>query len=299
MATVAELLKTFESTEDLQAAEDALDRIAAMERPADLELGECYDGLAEAAAEWGDLGLAVRAQRRAIEHGCRHLDLAREMLGWYLLEAGEREEGEAVFAAARGERPDDPWLLSALAAARKDSGDDRGALQAYDEALELAKVGTDPVLTRRLRAERHECRQDLDLLPDEDDRRAEFADPDFPDAEAYAVAWFPRDQIQAALERWPSLAADLDDPDAYCGIIETRLRQVRAATGRVPSVAAMEVEAFVQFSSEQALDPGTGAARSRFAAVLGGRDETVPWPPGRNEPCWCGSGRKYKHCCGG
>jgi methionyl aminopeptidase len=19
--------------------------------------------------------------------------------------------------------------------------------------------------------------------------------------------------------------------------------------------------------------------------------------PGRNEPCWCGSGRKYKHCC--
>ena len=21
-------------------------------------------------------------------------------------------------------------------------------------------------------------------------------------------------------------------------------------------------------------------------------------PPGRNEPCSCGSGRKYKHCCG-
>ncbi|CAL9388355.1 hypothetical protein SUDANB121_01213 [Nocardiopsis dassonvillei] len=23
-----------------------------------------------------------------------------------------------------------------------------------------------------------------------------------------------------------------------------------------------------------------------------------PWPPGRNEPCWCGSTRKYKKCCG-
>jgi hypothetical protein len=22
------------------------------------------------------------------------------------------------------------------------------------------------------------------------------------------------------------------------------------------------------------------------------------WPPGRNEPCWCSSGRKYKKCCG-
>ena len=30
-----------------------------------------------------------------------------------------------------------------------------------------------------------------------------------------------------------------------------------------------------------------GVAR---ATVLGSRDETVPWPPGRNEPCWWGSG---------
>ncbi|TQJ16364.1 SEC-C motif-containing protein [Kribbella jejuensis] len=29
-------------------------------------------------------------------------------------------------------------------------------------------------------------------------------------------------------------------------------------------------------------------------------DEAVGavWPPGRNEPCWCGSARKYKKCCG-
>jgi uncharacterized protein YecA (UPF0149 family) len=23
----------------------------------------------------------------------------------------------------------------------------------------------------------------------------------------------------------------------------------------------------------------------------------VSWPPGRNEQCWCGSGRKCKKCC--
>ncbi|MFC6581654.1 SEC-C metal-binding domain-containing protein [Planomonospora parontospora] len=23
----------------------------------------------------------------------------------------------------------------------------------------------------------------------------------------------------------------------------------------------------------------------------------MPWPPERNDPCWCGSGRKYKQCC--
>jgi tetratricopeptide (TPR) repeat protein len=26
--------------------------------------------------------------------------------------------------------------------------------------------------------------------------------------------------------------------------------------------------------------------------------EPIHWPPGRNEPCWCGSGDKYKRCCG-
>jgi uncharacterized protein YchJ len=25
----------------------------------------------------------------------------------------------------------------------------------------------------------------------------------------------------------------------------------------------------------------------------------ISWPPPRNAPCWCGSGTKYKKCCGG
>ena len=31
--------------------------------------------------------------------------------------------------------------------------------------------------------------------------------------------------------------------------------------------------------------------------VLSGADEALPPPPGRNEPCPCGSGTKYKRCC--
>ena len=35
---------------------------------------------------------------------------------------------------------------------------------------------------------------------------------------------------------------------------------------------------------------------------IGTRDDTVgepiPWPPARNDDCWCGSGQKYKRCCG-
>jgi len=31
--------------------------------------------------------------------------------------------------------------------------------------------------------------------------------------------------------------------------------------------------------------------------ALGFNKETMPAvKPGRNDPCWCGSGKKYKHC---
>jgi hypothetical protein len=35
-------------------------------------------------------------------------------------------------------------------------------------------------------------------------------------------------------------------------------------------------------------------------AIVGRYDQgsIVEWPPGRNQPCWCGSGVKYKKCCG-
>jgi tetratricopeptide (TPR) repeat protein len=297
VASVPELLSIFETTDDLSEAEAALDRLAGIDLPPDLDLGECYDNLAEVAAETDDFALAVRAQRRALEHGCRHPDLGREMLGWYLLKAGEREEGEAVFTALREEHPDDPHLHALFGAARSDSGNWEGALRAFEKALELAKEAGDEPLIGRLRAERQECRLKLGLPPDEGDRLAERRALAAPELTSYAIAWFPRDQNEAALERWPDLADDLEDPDAYCRAIEVRLREMHTATGRAPSIAPLNVEALLEFASEEGLDPNTGSARSRFAAVLGGRGGAAPWPPGRNDPCWCGSGRKYKRCC--
>lgn len=149
-----------------------------------------------------------------------------------------------------------------------------------------------------MRAERRECRADEDLPPDEDDALADADDPELPDVAARAIGWFPRDQIEAALGRWPSLAGDLGDPDAYCATVEGRLRDMRSATGQAPWVAPIKVDALELFASERGLDPGSGFARVHFATVLADRGEAQPWPPGRNELCWCGSGRKYKRCCG-
>ena len=34
-----------------------------------------------------------------------------------------------------------------------------------------------------------------------------------------------------------------------------------------------------------------------YTAMAGKKPYTAPKHPGRNEPCSCGSGKKYKHCC--
>lgn len=298
MATVSELLSIYENADSLVEAENALDRIVAMEPSGGLPLGDYYDGLAEVAGEDGDFALAVRAQRRAVELGCELPDLAQDMLAWYLLKAGDRDEGEAAFARLRGERTGDPEIVSTLANARMDSGDGQGALEAYDEALDLAKRAGDQEWIDRLRGERQCCRYENGLSPDGDDRLANRSHSRFPEATHYSLAWFPRDQIDPALAHWPSLANDLDDPDAYCQMIEARLRHVRNETGRQPSVAPLKVDRLLGFADENDLDAGSGKARSQLAAEMGANDEALPWPPGRNERCWCGSGRKYKRCCG-
>ena len=43
-----------------------------------------------------------------------------------------------------------------------------------------------------------------------------------------------------------------------------------------------------------------GAENTNGQAKKGGAptNKAMPGAPGRNQPCPCGSGKKYKHCCG-
>lgn len=59
--------------------------------------------------------------------------------------------------------------------------------------------------------------------------------------------------------------------------------------------AVPEFERIAQYVSKGQLPPPKDAP----AAPAGRRPHPMPAkPPGRNEPCPCGSGRKFKHCCG-
>jgi hypothetical protein len=79
--------------------------------------------------------------------------------------------------------------------------------------------------------------------------------------------------------------------------MEAHLRQLHRATGRRPSIAPVDVDELVDWAVSAGYDPGSGEARSEFAAELARSGRARKWPPARNEACWCRSGRKYKHCC--
>lgn len=290
------LLEAYGAARTAAEAERALDALAAHGAPPELELGERYEELAAVAAEDGDHGLAARAQRKAIEHGCVNPWVAREMLAWYLLRDGQRVAGEFAFASMLAERgEDDVELQLTIAAARLDAGHHADALAAANAALAAARAHGNPEELARARAERWGQRQELGLEPDEDDLLAPKGHLDAPAGTALAVGWFPRDEQELAVERWPELERDLADPDAYCRAVELALR---APHDRRLALVPLRVAAVLEFARREALDPDDRATLARHAAHLAARGETLDWPPGRNEPCWCGSWRKYKRCCG-
>ena len=115
-----------------------------------------------------------------------------------------------------------------------------------------------------------------------------------------AIGWFPGDQWTEATERWPDLLDDLPaDHLAYSHETEARIKRIaRHAPGNRLHVASLTVDGLQAHAEASGYDPGSGEARSSYAATLLQAGSAVVWPPGRNEPCWCGSDRKYKKCCG-
>lgn len=111
-----------------------------------------------------------------------------------------------------------------------------------------------------------------------------------------ALAWFPAGEWILARARWDELADMPVDHVAYSHRIEARLKWI---TKHMPEhslhVAALSVDELDRVAGERA---GTGEVRAEQAAQVLRLGGARSWPPGRNDRCWCGSGRKYKQCCG-
>ncbi len=123
----------------------------------------------------------------------------------------------------------------------------------------------------------------------------------------FAVAWLPAGDYEQAVEMWPDLAnsdrvAGPTGPlphQAYCRAMQRKFVEFAESGGPPLLVAPVRVVPFTAWCDEQGKEPDSAEARAHYAAHLTAKadPEIVSWPPGRNEPCWCGSGRKYKKCC--
>jgi hypothetical protein len=294
-----ELLTRLRSAPSAEEALAVLDQLAGVE-PAVPVLGDLYEDVAERLAGDDAFAAAADAQRKAIEHGLE--PDGRELLAWYLLKAGEREQAGALWDELLAERPDDADLRLTAGVAHLDAGLAADAAALLGAALEHALAASlDATVLREAAAERRTALDRAGAAPAAiDDHAAAALERLDREAggDAIAVPWYPAAEYAAALDRLPAFAADwgATSHEEYSRELDRRLHDVVAAHGRQPALVPVAVDDLLAFAAETGLDPAWAEARARHADAR--RGDAIAWPPGRNDPCWCGAGAKYKRHCG-
>ena len=155
---------------------------------------------------------------------------------------------------------------------------------------------------------RREVRRELGLPPDETDEmvpdppegglnamleRLAGLERRTPHPPVYRVLIFQRAERAEAHRRWPD---DYDDDPGHYAEVERRRRAHAEAGGRAVIVPGTVAE-LVAFAETHGGSPLDEEVRKRYCASIADA-RTLTWPPARNAPCWCGTGVKYKKCCG-
>jgi tetratricopeptide (TPR) repeat protein len=231
-------------------------------------------------------------------------DDQRWHVAWMHVLAGRKGDADAIWAALERDHPGDPTVPFLAGSAHAEAQEPALAAELFGRALELALGGgADGETLRQIVGERTQALADAELPAEAIDEAARLAlaraaaqGVDTP----VATPYFPADEFAVALAAWPSFAADWED-DGHAGYaleLDRRMRAVAPGAPRHPVVAPLTVARVRALASENELDEGAAEVRARAAYDVAQEGGAIAWPPGRNEPCWCGSGRKYKKCCG-
>jgi hypothetical protein len=231
-------------------------------------------------------------------------DDQRWHVAWMHVLAGRRGDADAIWAALEREHPGDPTVPYLAGNAHAEAAEPAVAAELFARALELAlAAGSDGETLRQIVGSRAEALAEAELEPGQIDEVARLAlaraaaqGSDTP----VATPYFPRDEFDAALAAFPAFAEDwrAGGHAAYALELDRRMRAVAPGAPRHPVVVPLTVADLRERSAAAELDPGAAEARARAAYEIAQEGGALPWPPGRNDPCWCGSGTKYKKCCG-
>ncbi|WP_306322064.1 MULTISPECIES: SEC-C domain-containing protein [unclassified Streptomyces] len=114
------------------------------------------------------------------------------------------------------------------------------------------------------------------------------------------MLFWPREEFAKVLARWPELSEHYGafHPE-HADILERALRDYSDRGTPRLALAPATLDGLLAHADDTGADPTEGSTRAAYAAALAKSGDSIPWPPPRNGPCWCGSGRKYKKCHGG
>ena len=251
---------------------------------------------ADIAERCNDEDDALSLARRAIEaaDATSEHSWTRGRRADLLLRFGHTEEGMHELRALRPLLTRDPMASSYVVDALVENGRAEvaeewltPAVMTATENAERATPGSDAAedaweIAEGLAVRRRWVRRDLGLPPDETDLLAEEVVAAH-DAEPDLLFW-PQAAFDALLAAVPESADEFGATwDEHRTAVEREL-QAADAEGDVLLIET--------------------ATPALLSATLAGEDTEpvepgplLEWPPGRNEPCWCGSRTKYKKCC--
>jgi hypothetical protein len=290
----------------------------------DWEVTDMLEAIGLALAASGEYDESIATFERAIELGWDVVPDARCEIARVLLEAGRHDEADALWQELWAAEPEEPWMLNAGGLSYHEVGRDEDAVRWLGEGLRIALADEDPLQivdqmsdARRLSLKRlgresdaleHEveafrARKDVGgTIRVEADRAWDRRLGIPPHSTSLKATWLREEDDREARRRWPMWAAGLAVDESFAdraARMERFLRKRRAEGDGPIVVVTLDFEHFVRWCEESGYDPAD--RRSRGTYMHAEERQAISeqrWPPGRNEPCWCGSERKYKRCCG-
>ncbi|WP_328415701.1 SEC-C metal-binding domain-containing protein [Micromonospora sp. NBC_00389] len=199
------------------------------------------------------------------------------------------------------------WLSEAvgtLLGERAAAGAAAQAITATDPVVDLGPPEAPGVLFFLLQ-QRHRVRRDLNLPHDRQDDLADRLENQLVrragerrGAESDLLFW-PRAEFDRLLAEHAALTEVYGpDWDAHRARLEKELVRQTSAGQTGLGVFSATVAGLNAFAGRRNGDPADAAIRAGYAAELSARPSArIPWPPERNDACWCGSGLKYKKDC--
>ncbi|MFF4830904.1 SEC-C domain-containing protein [Streptomyces sp. NPDC001315] len=113
------------------------------------------------------------------------------------------------------------------------------------------------------------------------------------------VLYWPPEEFARLRGHWPKAAeAYGSEHGEHRRRVEDTLRELSGEGATHLAVGRASVRGLETYAAGDGGSPDVPATRSAYAAELARTGQVTDWPPLRNGPCWCGSARKYKKCCG-